>query len=192
MLKTPLWELPMLHAQVVTSPCPQTPADLWCGCEERITLLFLPSSSWPPSPSKYSLRSEGAQGTAALPSMLPVWGQQAPQPLRCSCRLQPSGVCWAHPSPLGGLPFCWAPTQFLFKSFWFGLGGWWGRGSVFFFFFFFFFPQMETSSVSFSSVILSLQSGAIMILHYVNIKDNCKALIKANFVSSLPPSLFPI
>lgn len=36
--------------------------------------------------------------------------------------------------------------------------------------------------------ILSLQSGSIMIAYYVNIKDNCRALIKANSVS-FPPSL---
>lgn len=52
------------------------------------------------------------------------------------------------------------------------------------------FPQLGTFlSMSFSSVILSLQSEAIMIAHYVNIKDNCGALIKANFVSSPPPLL---
>lgn len=119
------------------------------------------------------------QGKAVPSSVLPVWGQEA------AAHLWPSRVCWAHTSPLWGLPFCHAPVQFRSRAFDLVWGDGRGREVPSFFFF----PQLGTSNVSFSSVILSLQSGAIMIFYYVNIKDNCKALIKANFVSSLLPSL---
>lgn len=179
MLKTPLWELPMLHTQMVTSPCPKTTADLWCGCEERITLLFLPSSSWSPSPGKYSLGSERNKAKQyPLVCSLCEARRQLP-----TCGL--AGFAEPTQAHYGACHFAMPPCSSVQELLiWFG--GMVGEGKCLLFFFF---PQLGTSNVSFSSVILSLQSGAIMIFYYVNIKDNCKALIKANFVSSLLPSL---
>lgn len=62
-------------------------------------------------------------------------------------------------------------------------GGGRGRGCPFFCFLNWGLPVCH-----FLLCILSLQSGSIMIAHYVNIKDNCRALIKAISVS-FPPSL---
>lgn len=70
--------------------------------------------------------------------------------------------------------------QFLFRGFSFGWE-WWGKGLPLFLL-----PQLGLSVCHFLLCILSLQSGSIMIAHYVNMKDNCRALIKANSVSFSP------
>lgn len=188
MLKTPLWELPMLHTQMVTSLCAKA-TDLWSGVAVRKGLcsFSFQAAHGLLSQAKILLDLKGHKAQQSSPACSLCEASRQHCLWGAAAHPWPSRVCRAHTSPLWGLPFCRAPMQFLFKSFWFGLGGWWGKGSAFFFFFFL---QLGISNVSFSSVILSLQSGANMILHYVNIKDNCKALIKANFVSSpsLPPS----
>lgn len=107
------------------------------------------------------------------PHSLPVWGR------RCS-GLSPRQSSQLYKVPPSRIPLHWVLI-------WLGLMGEGGRVCLDFCFLSWGLPACH-----FLPCILSLQSGAIMIAHYVNIKDNSRSLIKANFVSFSPPSLTPL
>lgn len=96
----------------------------------------------------------------------------------CAAALSPCRAL-SFINSLGAIPPPWLLI-------WLGVMGGRGRGCPFFCFLNWGLPECH-----FLLCILSLQSGSIMIAHYVNIKDNWRALIKANSVSffPLPPSL---